>query len=129
MISWRRMSEQPCHLFPLKIWVGVAGFPAAFSCGIMYGGRDLSSYSTYDLLELLSEILLVLTHRLHQFGPPPPGPPQAGSSSGRPTSRQTPDTLRAEFECHAECVFCGAGCCRLEPGHTHHKCRDHLRWR
>ena len=28
------MSEQPCHLFPLKIWVGVAGFPAAFSCGI-----------------------------------------------------------------------------------------------
>ena len=83
---------------------------------------NLDSLSTSRLLEILGEITIILTHRLQQFRGPAAGPSEAPV---RP--RHTPD--RADFECSESCVFCGARCCRLEPGHSHHKCRDHLRWR
>ena len=86
----------------------------------MEGGTNLSSLSTARLLELLGEIVAILSLRLNQFGGSAPAP----SKVLRP--RHTPD--RSAFQCCEDCVFCGVRCCRLEPGHTHHKCRDHLRW-
>ena len=90
---------------------------------IMDGGGDFDALPTSRLLEILGEIVIILTYRLQQFGGNNPGP----STGPPPRPRQTPDP--AAFECWEGCVFCGVRCCRLEPGHTHHKCRLHLRWR
>ena len=87
---------------------------------IMEGEQSLHGLSNSQLVQLLVTIAGILSSRLT---PATQDPPRQYPAS--PSDRSPPPGL----SCSEECSFCGARCCRLEPGHRHHKCALHLRWR
>ena len=84
---------------------------------------DIQSLSTSDLLALALQVLQELGNRLEH------SERARGSSEGNtePAAEAEPALLVPDH-CGYRCTFCQNPCSRSDPGHRHHKCRQHRRW-
>ena len=84
---------------------------------------DVQSLTTSDLIALAFQVLQELANRLGRLEG------AQGSSEGNegPAPDAEPGLLVPDH-CGYRCTFCENPCSRSDPGHRHHKCRQHRRW-
>ena len=75
---------------------------------------DWSTLPTFDLIQALLSIILILCERFRV-----PIPALAPSSTPQGSGLESP------YQCDFHCAFCSKRCGRNRPGHSHHSCWEH----